>query len=221
MKPEDARHLSELYEGPAPTWPDDRLAKRLAVDAPAIAQLARMVLEDLGVQGQSISWWAAVPMPRRALIGDYLLQTCSTVTTNLVEAKLHLLELADWREREAHRLADLVRLNRAGEPRIEFPSRDSPGEDLADAMLELHTAGFFRALASSLDCLGSAITAVLALPLAVLTVDLGRVTTHLASARRRPTRVRSGAPQPLAPRRSGCRSPGCAGGSPRPLLMPR
>lgn len=110
-------------------------------------------------------------MPTRALISDQLLIIAKAIPKNLVEARLHQLELdRAWKDS----------LARYAEPRQIIKNSlfadkqpESPMDELPDALLELHMAGFFRAVGSAIDCLGGAIVGVLGLRSSILRSDYG------------------------------------------------
>ena len=59
-----------------------------------------------------LGWWAPYPgTSRRILISDHLYNCVRSVETNLVEARLHLIEAMDFWERESDFHARAVSMN--------------------------------------------------------------------------------------------------------------
>jgi hypothetical protein len=184
MRRQETELLNRPYEDDSGDV-GDRFARALSIDLPNVRALAADLFADLDPKVFGIGWWASYPNlgdKRRILIGDYLNVSIDSIEMNLTEAKLHLFELLDWWERQNTLMADAIaRDPRTGDLTIRHPPQTSPAVRLPGAMCTLHTAGFFRALNSALDCLGAVLTGVAALPLAIVKCDLARARTNLAS----------------------------------------
>jgi hypothetical protein len=175
----DWNALSTAYED-ANRRPDQRLADALGLSLVSVYALHETILADLTEGPFGIGWWAPHPgTSRRILISDHLLQCVGTIPKNLTEARLHLLELSDWWERESIFLADSVTLGPGGRPRVKLPARQKATDDLPQAMASLHLSGFFQAVWSALDCLSAGIIGVLALPFSIRRADFDRTIAHL------------------------------------------
>jgi hypothetical protein len=178
MRREDTEKLQQPY--PTATPINDRFADALGVTLPAARDLHREVFADFDETAYGIGWWTPHPgTSRRILIGDQLLMCIAGIETNLVEARLHLLELADFDEQEDRIVAHAVKHDRQGRPSVKMPERTKPADDLPHLMAALHIAGFFRAVGSALDCLGGAIIGVLALPASILKADIDKAISSL------------------------------------------
>ena len=81
----------------------------------------------------------------------------------MVEAKLHYLEWVDARERMNNFIADSIKIDASGNPYQKLPPVKAPIDELPNALEAMHICGFFRAIGSSLDCLGGVIIGVLGL----------------------------------------------------------
>jgi hypothetical protein len=153
----------------------ERFGQAMGVVLPGVRELHRRVLADLDEKKLGIGWWAPHPgTSRRVLISDHLLACIDAVEKNLVEARLHLLELRRVDEQLDALIAHAVKHDSQGRPFVQTPPRVKPADDLPYALAPLHMAGFFRAVGSALDCLGSSIVGVLALPVSILKADLDR-----------------------------------------------
>jgi hypothetical protein len=119
---------------------------------------------------------------RRVLISDQLLGCTDGIERALVEAKLHLLEVEDAADRISAHLADAVVLDPAGNPEMRFPPAVTALDHLPDRLADLHIAGFFRAVGSALDCLGSTIVGLLGLRTDLLRSGLVRARRVLGKA---------------------------------------
>ena len=100
--------------------------------------------------------------------------------TTLSKAKLHWLEFLDWKDRDDSLIPIEVR---NGGPWPGAPRRSNPLQVLTPKILELHTVGAIRALATALDCLAGTIVAIVALPTNILRADFKRVRRKLINVR--------------------------------------
>ena len=168
------RPLSEPYiEGPQPPTSPAFLA-RLGVDTPYWRAFAEQILgSELAPPAIGIASWTAhsLPVQTRVLISDYFIQCLQSTHANLVEASLHLLEWESaWRafERQIDRQSKL-------RGKLSFPRSESPADDLPAALIDLHAAGFLRAIGSTLDCAAVAAAVVSAMPTDLITLSFRRL----------------------------------------------
>jgi hypothetical protein len=170
MRASDLARLSEPY--PPGVDNDARFAEGLGVYAAPVVTLYRDILADLDSTKHGVGWWAPHPgTTRRIAISDHLLLSVLSIQTNLQEARLHLLELADVSEQHSAFYADMVKLS-GRVLTLHPPPRLTPRDDLPMRLSSLHTAGFFRGVVGTLDCLGAAIIGVAALPTDLLRASL-------------------------------------------------
>jgi len=171
MTSADTDRLSREYA--AGEAREGRLGRALRVDLQVWRELASEILGDLDDRIFGVGWWAPYPgTSRRILISDHLFTCARSVETNLVEARLHLMEAMDFWERESDFHARTVRLTRDGKMDVELPERKRPIDDVQLAMATLHTVGFVRAIAGAVDCFGAVIVGVTALKVKLLRADL-------------------------------------------------
>lgn len=171
MRQNDLERLSREYDPNEP--PAGRLARALGIDLPNWRALRDQIFSDLDEQRFGIGWWAPhLDTQRRILISDYLFVCADSVETNMIEAKLHLLEATDFWERENELYARSVTIGPGGQ--IRSPVRRCPIDDIQARMPRLHAVGVVRALASALDCFGAVIVGVAALPEEILRAGFGR-----------------------------------------------
>ncbi len=164
MRREDAERLAEPYSSEVLRAPA-RLASALGVPLPNVCKLAAEVFGDLDDQRFGIGWWEPHPgTARRILISDHLITCLGALETNLVEARLHLLEAQDLGNQEKRRFVDVVRVDAMGRHAVQLPPVNSPADEIVTAALNMHIVGCVRALASTLDCFASVIVGILALP---------------------------------------------------------
>src|SRR5262249_40569472 len=97
MRDEDLQRLAVPYPRDGRSA-DDHFHEKLGVTVQASISLAQMIFDDLDVSVGGVGWWSPHPgKKRRILVADYLFQAAQSIATNLVEAKLHLLEaLGAW-----------------------------------------------------------------------------------------------------------------------------
>jgi hypothetical protein len=125
-----------------------------------------------------------VPHPgtsRRILISDQLFASVRSIETNLIEARLHLIEAMDAWERESDFHARAVSIARAGQLKVELPERKSPLDEVTPVIAVIHSVGFVRAIAGALDCFGASIVGVVALKASLLRADLDSARRALAA----------------------------------------
>jgi hypothetical protein len=187
VRAQDLAGLRQPYANAA-VPPDRRLADALGVGLPKLHELDDAISADLDPAQFGIGWWAPHPgTSRRILISDHLLQCVGTVSRNLVGAQLHLLELADWWEREGDFLARAISIGPGGGLQVNLPPRACPLDDAPFAMTGLHVSGFFRSILSALDCLAATVVGVLALPINILRSGMAGTITALNAAQERAT----------------------------------
>lgn len=182
----DLQRLSEPY----PTrndHPDKWLADRLAVAVPNVDALASEILSDLDPKIFGVGWWATgLDTRRRIFIGDCLYQAVSSIGANLIEARLHLLELAAAYDDQNRMMANAVSIDEATrQPRVRHPRPQNATEQIPGPLSTLHAIGSARALNSALDCLGAAIVGVGALPVDIQRASFGSALFFLRGRDRR------------------------------------
>jgi hypothetical protein len=176
----DIERLSQEYPVREPR--QGRLARALQVDIPVWRQLGDEILGDFDEDVFGVGWWAPGPgTSRRILISDHLCNCVRSVETNLIEARLHLIEAMDFWERESDFHARAVSINADGTLKVEMPERRRPLGEITAAMGILHTIGFIRAIAGALDCYGASVVGVMALRVNLLRADLDSARRALAA----------------------------------------
>jgi hypothetical protein len=129
MKRDDLEQLRKPYDPAALT--DDRFAVALGVDCSVIRILFNEIFQDLDEEHYGVGWWAPHPgTSRRILISDYLLQCVESVGTNLIEARLHLMETSDWEQQESDFIANAAKRDEGGRISIQLPPRTTAIDDL-------------------------------------------------------------------------------------------
>ena len=105
---------------------DDRFAIALGIDCSATRILFDEIFQDLDDQCYGVGWWAPHPgTARRILISDYLLQCVESIKTNLIEARLHLMETFDWQGQESDFVANAAKLDESGRLLVDLPPENS------------------------------------------------------------------------------------------------
>jgi len=170
MREEDLKRLEDPY--PAENEFETAFARALGADCGKMHKLANTIADDLDPVTFGIGWWesGSLDLHRRILIGDYLVTVGRAVQTNLVEARLHLLEAEDaW-----SKLSGNVRTSlRTTGTAVNKPA--SPADELLFYMGPLHAAGAIRALASAMDCLAGVIIGVAGLPTNIVKADWSHI----------------------------------------------
>jgi hypothetical protein len=161
---------------------DGRLSRALQVDVPVWCELGNEILADLDDHALGVRWWAPHPgASRRILISDHLFTCVRSVETNLIEARLHLIEAMDFWERESDFYARAVSLTADRRINVQLPERRRPLDEITPAMAMLHSVGFIRSIAGGLDCLGASVVGVMALRTNLLRADLDSARRTLAA----------------------------------------
>jgi len=179
MLPSDLDPLRPDYS-PEAQDQEGRFAERLGLALPDVLALREDIIHDLSPAALGVGCWAPHPdEARRILISDHLLQCVASIPINIVEAKLHYLELTDAWQQRSKVFVDALAI--AGSD-IFFhrPPVLSPVDDLPLRLSGLHIGGFFRGLVGTLDCLGAAIIGVAALPSTLLKADFTRARQRLS-----------------------------------------
>lgn len=166
MRPSDEAALRVPY-GPAAD-PQTAFDTALGVPCPRITELGNEISGDLDSTSFGVGWWQhlALDRQRRILISDYLLAAVRTTHTNLIEAKLHLLEAITSWECITTAIQANARVGRSGPPKPEAAI-----DELPSLLGPLHVVGAVRALASAIDCLAASIIGVVALPTSIILAD--------------------------------------------------
>ena len=179
MKAADIARLSQPLRG-GPDVSGRAPVSALGVEIPAWDALEDRIFADLTENAPyGIGWWAPHPgTSRRILISDQLYACTASVSTNLIEAGIHLLELVDAIEREDDFNADAIQVVR-GTPTIRLRPRTTALEALGPEVVRMHEAGVARALSGALDCAAGSIIGVMALPRNILKADFMGVVLYL------------------------------------------
>jgi hypothetical protein len=179
MKPSDIARLSQPFPG-GPDRSGRAPTAALGVEIPAWDTLEERIFADLtGDVPYGVGWWAPHPgTSRRILISDQLYACTASVSTNLVEAGIHLLELVDAIEREDDFQADAIQIV-GGTPTMRLRPRRTPLEVLGPEIVRMQEAGVARALSGALDCAAGSIIGVMALPKNILRADFMGVVLYL------------------------------------------
>lgn len=174
MRNEDLTRLKKPYKQSTKEAFDSRFNSAIGANIPSAEKLTIEIFNDFDPNNFGINWWLSLPTEERILISDYLYQCASTIDTNLVEAKLHFLEWLDAKNTNNEKIANSISLDVRGEPSFKIPKPKSPYDELHRKLEEMHICGFFRAIGSTLDCLGSLIIGVIALPVGLRRGDIGK-----------------------------------------------
>lgn len=179
MKASDSARLSQPFPG-GPDVSGRAPVAALGVEIPAWDALEDRIFADLIEDAPyGIGWWAPHPgTSRRILISDHLYACTASVSTNLVEAGIHLLELIDAIEREDDFHADAIHIVR-GTPTMRLRPRTTALEALGPEIVRMHEAGVARALSGALDCAAGSIIGVMALPRNILKADFMGVVLYM------------------------------------------
>ena len=159
----------------------------LGVETPNWEALGQRIFNDFTTeQPYGIGWWAPHPgTSRRILISDQLYACTTSVSTNLIEAGVHWLELLDAVDREDSFQADVLQIV-DGKTQMCARPRMTPLESLGPDMVRLHQVGVTRALSGALDCAAGTIIGVMALPLSILKADFNGVQRYFGRRRQAP-----------------------------------
>jgi hypothetical protein len=148
IAPKDAADAERLFE------------QRASVHVAAAHELLHEIASDLDPQNCGIGWWAPYPDDkRRIFIADYLVQCASSVVGNLVEAALHVLEAESAHKAVSAQMAHSLKVAGRGATgynlEFAFPPATSLTDLLPNKEFDLHVAGFFRAIGSTMDTLAA------------------------------------------------------------------
>ena len=177
MRREDFDQFNISYDGLDSSGRELRSREALGVRTPAAHAVFEEIAADLSNTLFGIGWWAPHPdKHRRILIADQLVLCAQSVEANVVEARLHLLELREARDKAAALMRGRVTATSAG---ARLQAAERAGDELPAAMATLHMGGLLRAIGSALDCLAGVTIGVAAIPLSILRADFSRVLNFL------------------------------------------
>lgn len=180
MRASDLEKLGTPFAPDDARSPNEQLSEALGVRVPSAHTLALCILDDLDEGSFGVGWWVGrVPTKRRILISDQLHLATATIETNLVEARLHLLEALDLFDQSSRQTQSQITVGLTG-AKHDLKRQENAASHLPHELARVHMAGFFRAVGSALDCLGSSIIGVLALPTNLLRGDLNDAQRKLA-----------------------------------------
>lgn len=164
MTRDDQERLRNPYSARTPV--DLRIPQAVGVRTEHCQTLAGEIFADMDEVRRGIGWWSGgLDAKRRILIADHVHLSALSLSMNLVEAAVHLMEARGAAEAIERRLVDAVRL-RPGSTNltVDFPENRCPEDDLQGVLIRMHVVGCVRALASALDCLAAVTIGVLAIP---------------------------------------------------------
>ena len=180
MRQEDYDRFDVPYDGLDSQERERKSREGLGVRTVAAHAMFEAIAGDLSEEFFGIGWWAPHPdKHRRILISDHLLLCAQGVEANIIEARLHLLELREARDKVATIMVNRVIAGPSGLPQI--ISHKRAGEELPSVMATLHLGGLLRAVGSALDCMAAVITGVTALEMNILFADFFRTLKSLQS----------------------------------------
>lgn len=149
----------------------------VGVALPNLGRLVTAIDADLDEHVYGIGWWKGHPIgdKRRILASDHMLQCLRSVEVNLREARLHQMSWVHCTAVDDASMLNAVSYqpqpNGTFAPMPKHPRRVKGTDDLARHLAEMHSAGFFRAIGSALDCLAGGIIGVTAVPKDLLKAD--------------------------------------------------
>jgi len=172
--------LSTPYTGTEQETAEVMRWKALQADVPQARALREQVSQDRSRSDvRGVYWWKDhLDDPRRILLSDYLDALIYSVSINLCEAAIHLEELEEHRRNEH---SSIVKLSVGRPPRAFGRPGKSVLDDLSPALVDMHSAGFFRALASAIDCFASCAGIVCCVPVHAQQMEYGKVKAWLFS----------------------------------------
>jgi hypothetical protein len=180
MRDEDRRRLEEQRDYPDGEAAARHLEEILGLKTEAVRTLVAELQGDLDPTRFGIGWWHPYPDDkRRILISDHLIQCTNAIIINLSDAALHYLEYLGACQREDQ----LVERMLGADGTLRYPKPSSPADLLPARLMDLHRAGFFRALGSTLDCLSAVAVGVLAIPMTIVTADFSKLRDWLRGTR--------------------------------------
>jgi len=159
---------------------EHKFAKAIAAALPKSRNLRSAIYNDLSPDTFGISWWnsySGLGQSRKILISDQLWQSLSSLQSNVIEAKVQLLELAVFWDSESAFMKDSVTVVN-GKPVIKIPPKLTPKDDLPGYLADLHLKGFLSSICSAMDCLSAVIVGVMGFKENLLKVGFGSLERH-------------------------------------------
>lgn len=179
---DDSKFDVEYREGPNGQF--EGFESVIKADAPSASKMATEIYLDLDPEGHGISWWVGYKEfgeKRRIFVGDYLWQTAVSISTNLAEARLHILYLQEALEKSQEQVKRTIKVAPDGQTLTALPTKNTVRDELPSRLVGLHTAGLFRAMGSVLDCLAALMIGVVGIPTNVKRADFSRLLKRIDS----------------------------------------
>ncbi len=174
MRKEELLKFEKPYTD-RPEADDHLFAKAIGVNLSSTRLLRQEIFNDFDETTFGVSWWkdySNLNFKERILISDQLWQSLSSVQENIIEAKLHLMSLVDIWDLEDQSMKDAVQIVNE-KPKIIFPQRLKPKDDLPGHLASLHLKGLLGSLSASVDCLAAGIIGVMGLRLNLIEAGYG------------------------------------------------
>lgn len=170
IRDEDLEMLNSPYKSTEEGGRTSHFSAAIKADAPSAEAFAKEIFADLDTRKFGIGWWGGYQHlgdKRRIFLSDYLYQVSVSITINLNEARLHLMQLMYSLEQAEKAIERVAQIDRDGQPKIDFPPRSCAMDELHNKLAALHEAGFLRAIGSVCDCLAGCTIGVLAIPTSI------------------------------------------------------
>lgn len=172
MRTSDLEALSKPFLAPNAEAADAHFCDSLNVGVPIAHSLYLEVAQDADPDKGGVRWWADhLDAQRNILVADHLLAALASLSENLAEAALHQLAYLEAQEGIQRRMVRYV----APDGKTAIPPATCAADLLPSKLATLHTAGIFRAVGSTFDCLAAAIIGVLGVPKDILKADFAGV----------------------------------------------
>lgn len=181
MRKEDLAVMNTKYNDNGSGSEDHLFAKAIGVSLPNIRILRAEIFSDFDTKSYGVGWWSGyqnLDTKRRILISDQLWQSLASVQDNLIEAKLHLMELLCLWDQEDILMKNAVQIIN-GEARLLIPAKISAKDDLPNHLADMHLKGVFGSLSSSIDCIAAGILGVLGIRQKLIEASYTGLKRHL------------------------------------------
>lgn len=154
----------------------------------ALTKLYQEILADLDEEGGGIGWWSPqVGWKRSALLGEYLLSSCTGTIQAITDASLAIEEFVQQEYADNHWIqsqwAEVDKAGRGGNSYLEAIVR-GPQQQRRAHLIEMYRNGALSSLATSLDRLAAVVAIVAGIKVKILRFDWGELNTVASAAAR-------------------------------------
>jgi hypothetical protein len=162
--------------------------KAVAGAVAALADLYQAILADLDEEGGGIRWWSPqIGWKRSALLGEYLLSSCTGTIEAITDASLAIEQFAQQEYADNHWIqgqwAEVDKAGQSGNSYMEAIVR-GPQQRRRARLIEMNRTASLSSLATALDRLAAVVAIIAGIKVRILRFDWGELDKTATTAAR-------------------------------------